>query len=175
MYICIYVFMYVYMYIQGSPVEIPNPTQCNLICLSMITLSPVLSPSSIFPLNSGHCSLFSTKEHLEHMYKMSFQEIACREIASVGECLYTWLSGLCQPSVIPNRKKWWNRYFFHHLGYIEIYSKSVTQWAMQAVTSPPERSYKYWFRNFVFFSEYEIMDRAQNWNIANIREATVQI
>jgi hypothetical protein len=41
----------------------------------MIALSPVLSPSSIFPLPSCHCSLFPANENLVHVYKMSLVQI----------------------------------------------------------------------------------------------------
>ena len=72
-YVCVYVCMYVCMYVQGNAVEIRKPTQCNLIGHSMIALSPVLSSSSSFPPPPFHFSLFTVKENLVHVYKISFQ------------------------------------------------------------------------------------------------------
>jgi hypothetical protein len=66
------------MYRQDSPVAIRTPAQRNLIGHIMIALPPVFSPSSSFPPTPFHCSLFTAKEDLVHMYKMLlFQILFC--------------------------------------------------------------------------------------------------
>jgi len=44
------------MYIKGSIVEIQTPTHCNLIARSLTAPPPLLSPSSILPSPSFHCT-----------------------------------------------------------------------------------------------------------------------
>jgi len=52
--------------IQGSPVEIQNPTHWNLIGHSLTGTPPVLSPSSILRTLFSDCLFISTRKNLPH-------------------------------------------------------------------------------------------------------------
>jgi hypothetical protein len=74
------------MCIQGSPVEIQNPTHWNLTGRNVTGTPPVLSPSSILPPLFSDCPFISAKKNLPRLKELLLFSFLFRksEIADVG-------------------------------------------------------------------------------------------
>ena len=60
------------MRIQGSPFEIQTPGSWNVIGRCISAAQPVLSPNSILPLPSSHCTFIPTRERLARLKTLFF-------------------------------------------------------------------------------------------------------
>jgi hypothetical protein len=89
-----------YVYIE-RPDEIQTPTHWNVITRSTTALSPVLSPSNMFPPPSSHCTFILPRKHLVCIKKYNFitffasLKIACLQLCNLKLKLGSVCTGKC--------------------------------------------------------------------------------